>query len=387
MSTSPTRSFTYSQAKEYVSGVELLPRTTVFTMSVNQANLGSYYFPSPVANFYITNAGVNSNIDINRGVTNIGNALSTVTTTNSNTYDWNITATYSSANSSLFYAGSYIFGGVTRNVDSTTRAISEVTIPVIIDQPSIDLKGLISRNNIPVVRDIINGSYVVGSLYTRNNIGSYTTADNIITPANQTLAYDHTISLLTNNALQISNGLIRTYASRSTTGYLDYTSYGGPNYSTGLTTGMRYSLFAWKLITTTNSYSAAASIKITNVSNLYKATDGTIRLNSTSGPLLSFRYKIHNFVGDNGMQSNWINANTYTGTAINSANFNIPERTDLYGLESSPLPPATDVIFPVTMFPSTQRVRDDHATLILVEVGCDTSIQFSFKTIECLVSF
>jgi hypothetical protein len=191
----------------------------------------------------------------------------------------------------------------------------------------------------------------------------------------------------------------------SSTYVIDYTPYGGPNYSTLNSTGLsvtsytgtsltyRYVTFAWKV--NTPGLTPGGNVNIQFMLNGISTTNpsvnagGSFVLGSTVLPLF-YRVEdatssstINNFVAQ--ISSPWINGNLFnSGTKITSSNFS--STTQNYsGLASN-----TSVVFSnnnatfnVVIGNSLNSNTPSSSVYIYCRIAIPTSIPFSFQNITC----
>ena len=195
-------------------------------------------------------------------------------------------------------------------------------LPIIYDEPS-----YLVLNNPSSIQNVSNSavsgyriSSYTGSAFTSGD--GYTVQTTFNNSTNLTLSYE---------------ALICAGFVQSVTGYIDYTPYGGQNYSSLL--GGRAITYAWNIQLPTGS--ATYTTLILNINNYKNLTvDANGNNVYTNSGLLKLYYRIEDTrypvpSGTANYSSQWISANLSDATPGNAVNANNYWSNNTYGLQSS----------------------------------------------------
>ena len=324
-------------SQQYVSGLLVQPKNVTFKHRITVDNLGDYFFPSGnIATFTLKKDAVDY---INAGA-NMTEFI------NESQLKWHITKNI--LFSDEFYVGNIGYLVYVNNINGGTSYEDESSIYKLIDQPSIDLKNLIST------------SKTIGRYY---NVGQYVSGINT-----SPIPYDHTQSILTTNAIQICNGKFRTKTNSVNVGYLNYQNQ--LNYTS--VSGYKSAMFAWSIDNSNNlNYGETLYIRFNDVEGTVNRSLINEILTLNNNGALNVRYK---FVGDATVTTDWIDANSRTGRQANSSNY---QMSGLFGIRhSSLIPLQLEVIVPHTPIVSNQ-------TYLLVDISVPMSSNFAFSSVSC----
>jgi hypothetical protein len=220
-----------------------------------------------------------------------------------------------------------------------------------------------------------------------------------------TVTFNNDINIISNTDYRYESLFANNLYTNSPTYVIDYTPYGGPNYSTLNSTGLsvtsytgtsltyRYVTFAWKVnipgLTPGGNVNIQFILNGISTTNPYVNDKGSFVLGSTVLPLF-YRVEdatssstINNFAAQ--ISSPWINGNLFnSGTKITNSNFF--STTQNY----SGLPSDTSVVFSnnnatfnVVIGNSLNSNTPSSSVYIYCRIAIPTSIPFSFENITC----
>jgi hypothetical protein len=220
-----------------------------------------------------------------------------------------------------------------------------------------------------------------------------------------TVTFNNDINIISNTDYRYESLFANNLYTNSSTYVIDYTPYGGPNYSTLNSTGLsissytgtsstyRYVTFAWKVNTSGLSKEGNVNIQfiINGISTNNPSVNerGSFVLDSIVLPLFyrvedaTSQTTITNFVGQ--ISTPWINGNLFdSGKTITSSNFSSTIQ-NYSGLASN-----TSVVFSnnnatfnVIIGNSLNKDTSSSSVYIYCRIAIPTAISFSFQNITC----
>jgi len=397
-----------STSSTQVCGVNVIYGTPTFTASYTVTNLGNYFYKSPLIQY--TSKDSNGNSIINTSETSIPA---------SNITNGKVTS------SPVNFASMAIPGSALTNVFTITIPLninayniigntmgSAASISAIIDGPSVAL--ITSMTSIPTLNSTsaVQGSRIwSGSspgTYELNNTTSFSNA-NLLTTINSASASYSALSPLYNHALtidsgtyvgelQIANGKFQTKtSSTTTTAYLNYSSlyYSASLQNTGIdytsisTTGAyRYATFIWKIPLGTVTSNSTAFTSVTFTINSPSSSPSISYNTSTNvasigGKNIQLFYRIEDAtttttaqVGSS-ISTSWIDANSKSGTKINSSNYTNPSTyAKYYGVTDTGTTNGTSysVLIPSPVW--------TNSSYLYCRIGLPMDVAFSFTSIS-----
>lgn len=312
-----------------ISGINIF-NACILDFSIVLENIGKYFYANNflkydlnVINYSLYENSLN-NIVVGK---NMDNLEQSITITRSMLLD-NISSFHKNIACSL----------TATNIYGTASAYTVVDISpsnIILDIDTYNLINTQSKypsyltNDFNIVSNNISGIYGF-HLNTDTNIFGETANFNAYTK------YDHSLSLLDTNDLQICKGKFRTYtnANRNQCGYFNYSNYYdnsvlARNYASIGTSQFRYATFGWKVGVNASFPYQSVKFTIKNVDGNFirKVVSGTYTAFGTENTPLKVYYRVVNLnnpiPSDNNMSTVWIDINTQLNN-MTTYNFNKP---------------------------------------------------------------
>lgn len=358
-----------------VSGIAILTTGSAITITSTATNMGTYFYRSPLASYFINNDSTPRTSETNLSNITAGkesDKFTNGTITFSNTFNSNVTAYGTEI--VLKMKSFNIHGESVVNPNVSTKTLFAIT-----DGPSNDLVYSTLAQTLPTLT-IVNSGPKAGI------DGVPAAGYRILSGADLTLpssftAYDNAIRLTEapyTTELLISNGKFLTPT--GTTAYTSYTtSLGNELVDYGATpisnTGYRYASFCWKL---TDSLTAYKSLSFTiNSINVASNTGNLLQIN---GEQLEIWYAIKDPVNTSysagTMNTVWINANSNDNPA-GAGNYWDTTKNGLLGGSASPGAVLSGANATVNAFmPLVSPVNANTMLYLRIRVPMSKNIQF-----------
>ena len=370
-----------------ICGVNVIIGTPQFTASYTVTNLGNYYYRNPLINY-------SSGSIINANETTIPSYATNVTSGKLNATTSVTSAVISGQNVASVFATTIPLTITAYNINGSTAG-NGTSISAIIDGLSYALVQ--SMSSIP---NLSSDTPVVGcriwsgtSPGTYEITGTFSNSNLLNSSASYSASlYDNTQSIATGsyvNELQVASGAFRTKGSSDTVAYLDYTTlkYGNTNTNTlnysGITATAgtyRYATFAWKI--PSNTATSYCSVKFT-INSPSSSPAYSSNVASIGGENIKLFYRIEDATNSaslavgSSISTNWIDANSKTGNAVNASNYTNPgSYAPYYGVTITGTTNGTSysVFIPATSWTGS--------TYLYCRIGLPMSQAFSFTSIS-----
>jgi hypothetical protein len=385
-----------------ICGVNVIIGTPQFNTSFTVTNLGNYFYKNPLINYSSSGVISATETTIPGGNTSNNKLNSSVSFTSRTINGQNVASVFSTSIPLTIQAN---------NINGSTSS-NATPISAIIDGLSNALAfSTFSTTTIPTLN---SNSAIVGTrIWSGLNPGTYElaatssfSASNLLNGAASysTLSplYDHSQVLSSGSyvgELQIANGLIQAKGG-SSTAYLNYTIllYGASlntvNYSSVVsTTGTyRYATFAWKIPQNTSTSFSSVTFTINSPTSTPSYSSNTASL---GGENIKLFYRVEDATNTstlgigNSISTDWIDANSTSGTRINSNNYTQPTTyapytgliTKTTGITNGGSPSSStrfNVVIPATTWSGS--------TYLYCRIGLPMAETFGFQTISAALS-
>ena len=393
------------------------PTATLATISLGTlTNLSQRYFginiftnPIPInttldtiqnIGTYFCNIGNFLTYGITGGGSLTNNIVSKIPSANISNNIINSSFSYTNNNMS-FSTTSYLtsIGGFNVKIQGLTLSAtitSSTTFPVLYDPLTTSfINSLPNKNNIPIITSTLARGFNCIIPTNVTSVGDNSKYYNTPSTAYRTLAYDHTQSLLSNNALLMSNG---AYITPAYSNYINYLNFNGNstynnNYTTITTTnGMRYVAFVWQVPAFSTVPIGSVTVQITFKNpNLTKPPGSTeIIVGEAAAGSLELYYRLedpNSFINTGSLipsstdyySTIWIKGNS-PGTALSATNFaSTANETTLFGA-------TTGIISTVATFTLTIPTISKTVTqpiYFYLRVGLNSNVNNAITNILC----
>jgi hypothetical protein len=385
-----------------VSGVYVLYGTPQIRTFVTAANMGNFFYTSPLISYTATAGSVTTNAS----ETSLTNVVSGYNGTTQFTGPLGISSIFNTTSLNTIYASSIILSAVVRNVNTTSASSSPSPIFAIIDGPSFTLltntvpqalSTLTSGVTHPGCR-IYSGLAQGGS--TNPYVPPFTNSGNPYATTLYSHAWNIANASASPNATEETQVSFGKHRSKGTTGnaYINYTSFyytsnvqNTVDYSSVLASGYRYATFSWNVGTLTSQTYSALSFTLHSI---LPTPTITASIAYVGGQRILLFYRIEDSsspspTDGSKLTSLWIDANnTGDGTlTVNSANYFTPNDNSIsrIGLVGSPANSAGNTTFTVTV-PKPFTVPAGTTIRIYCRVGLPMNTNFEFSHVTATLS-
>jgi hypothetical protein len=382
--------FKFDSAVEFkpVSGVNVIYGTPKFIVNVVTANMGNYYYSSPLLNYTNAIAGdwtptTETDLTNVKAASIVGGAfVNPVIIERTLEILTNLVDTYKNAITLSVKAN---------NVDSSTIPFVVTPIKAIVDGPS---KRLVYDIYPQSIQSLTNGSSAIGFRIQSGTAGAANVPP-FTQSGGQTWAstgYDNKADISSLQELQISNGHFTTPGTE-TYSYIDYRTYkytdasfNTVNYLPISTSGFRYASFAWRV-------PAAPTVSYTYLSFTIRSKTSISVINNLAcvgGTPIQFYYRYEDAASPSptglaSLTSAWINGNSTTGTQTGSGNYYLPlsyTSTPNWGLTR-----VTQSGNDTTLIVQITPLRIQSGTFnIYARIGSPMNVAFSFSVVSAILS-
>jgi len=381
-------SFTINSASyAYVCGIQVMYGSPNFKTSYTVTNLGNYFYKSPLIQYSSSDAFNNSIISASE--TSIPDGNTTNNKLNSSVSFINRSITANSTNT--VFTTSIPLSIVASNINGDSSIGVATSIAALIDGPSYVLAySTFSTTSIP---NIGTSSSTIGTriwsgttpnLFNSTNLLNGSSSYSTLNPL-----YDHSQPITTGNygnELQIANGKFQTYGNTNTTAYLNYSSLlnNSLNYSQILSTPgtYRYATFVWQIPQTTSSSYTSVTFTLNGVSSTPSVSSSTAYIGNE--PIILY-YRMEDATNattlsiGKSITTDWINANSKTGTYVNSSNYTNTSNEPFYGISNTG--GITGTTFSVLIPARTWTLN----TYLYCRIGLPMDQTFSFTSISAIL--